>query len=327
MKASTIRFHAIAAAALALSCGSAAAGVEVGGDGRMGLHFDGNDWNFTSRIRVSFELSAATDGGLTFGGSIRADNAADGAAGAAGEIFIEGAFGRLAMGDVDGAAETAVGNISGVGLTDLGDVHETFYLFDQVSASRGDPKLLYSFTTGGFGLHLSAADGRGAVPGRGIPGHPPSGTGDFGDGVDIYSVGLSYKGSFAGGSFAVGIGYEHGEAQTFALRNEMIAIGGSVTFGATTIKAMAAQVDGSFFAEGTQFGLSVDHSFGATTATAFFRQNDYDAGGTDRWVGLGFSHDLGAGAALKGGVVFESISFGGATFEDSFGDFGIALTF
>jgi outer membrane protein OmpU len=311
----------------AAASGAALAEVTVGGDGRMGLHFDGDDWNFTSRIRIKFEASGQTDNGLSFGGSIRADNAAGGAQGASGEVFIEGAFGRITLGDVDGAAETAAGNISGVGMTGLGDYHETFYLFDQVSTQNGDPKALYSFSSGGFSFHLAAADGRGAVGGRGIPGHPPSGTPDFGDGIDIYSVGVGYEGSLAGGSFTLGLGYEHGEAQTFGLRNELIVLGGSVTFGDTTLRAMLGQVDGTFFAEGMQFGLSVDQTFGATTLTAFWRQNEYDGGGSDRWLGLGLSHDLGGGASVVAGVVHEEIRSGGASFDTTFGDLGLTFAF
>lgn len=314
----------IASTALLLTAGAAAAEVKVGGDGRMGLHYDGEDWNFTSRVRVTFNLSAQTDSGLSFGGSFRADNAAGASTGAAGEVFISGAFGKLSMGDVDGAAESAVGNVSGVGLTGLGDRNDTFYLFDQASTADGDPKLLYSFSMNGFSFYASAMDGNGAVGGRGIPGHFPSGFGDFGEGVDLYAVGLAYSGSFGGGSYTVGIGYEHIEGQVSALYNEHIAVGGSVSFGDTTVKAVYGSVSGTGFLEGHGFGLSVDQKFGAFAATAFFRQEDYDIGGSDRWFGLGGSYDLGGGAKIVMGVVREELDgFDGETFAD----FGISLSF
>ena len=109
----------IATTALVATAGVAAAEVAVSGNGRMGVVYNGEDLNFSSRIRVVFTLSGETDGGLSFGGSFRADNAGGAANGSAGEIFISGAFGTIAMGDVVGAAEAVVGDLPEVGYTDL----------------------------------------------------------------------------------------------------------------------------------------------------------------------------------------------------------------
>ena len=106
----------MATAALCLGAGTTAmaqdmeemsmSSVTVGGDGRMGVVFDDDEnAKFSSRVRVSFTLAAALDGGMTAGGSIRADNAPGGAAGTAGSVFLEGSFGKLAMGDVDPGAK------------------------------------------------------------------------------------------------------------------------------------------------------------------------------------------------------------------------------
>ncbi len=320
-----MRVPLLASVLVALSAGSAAADVTVGGEGRMGLHFDGEDWNFTSRVRVTFELEGETDGGLSFGGSIRADNAFAGARGAGGEVFISGPFGTLTMGDIDGAAEMAVGNVAGVGLTGLGDYNETFFLFDQAAASLEDPRVLYTYSFGGLSLHASAADGNGAMAGRGIGFHPPSATDDLGEGVRVYALGIGYEGTLATGSFTVGIGYEHLEGQVLGFRNEHLALGGSVTFGDTTVAAVVGLVDGNWFAPGRQFGLSVDHSFGAAGVTAFLRENRYDGGGPpERWLGLGARYDLGGGAEVSGGVVFEDLGPAG---DDVFADLGVSFSF
>lgn len=59
----------------------AAAEVRFGGDARMGLlrSSDLNDdaprWNFTSRLRLTLRAESQTDGGLTFGGQFRLDQA------------------------------------------------------------------------------------------------------------------------------------------------------------------------------------------------------------------------------------------------------------
>jgi outer membrane protein OmpU len=236
-------------------------------------------------------------------------------------VFIQGAFGKLTLGDVDGAAETAAGNISGVGLTGLGDYNDTFYYADFVGESAGDPQALFEYRMSGFGFFLSAKDGNGAVGGRGIPAHVP--TGQF----RTYGVGVSYAGTFSGGSFQVGVGYEHLEDILFGGDGTNVVLGGTVTFGDTTVKAVVGTEEFGIF-ETTQFGLSVDQKFGATTVTAFWRQLDYNlGGGSDRYLGLGVAHSLGGGATIRAGIVNEEISVGGATFDDTWGDIGIALTF
>jgi len=120
-------------------------------------------FRFDSRVRVAFTLTQETDAGVTFGGSVRADNASDGNKGKAGSVFMSGAFGKLSMGDVDGAAEAAVGNLSGVGYTGLGDFNEAFYL--QQSNSDLDsnenlsafalPAALYEYNTGAASFYFS----------------------------------------------------------------------------------------------------------------------------------------------------------------------------
>ncbi|MEI2688029.1 MAG: porin [Cypionkella sp.] len=102
----------LATTILAASTGFASAEVALSGSAYMGLLNDfgaGDDTIFISRARVEFTLSGETDGGLAFGASFRADNARNGFGlsannGTAGSVYISGAFGKLSMGDVDGAA-------------------------------------------------------------------------------------------------------------------------------------------------------------------------------------------------------------------------------
>ena len=58
-----------------------------------------------NRIRITFSGSGQTDNGLSYGATIRADQAAAGNTGTAGTQWVEGAFGRVTMGDLDGADE------------------------------------------------------------------------------------------------------------------------------------------------------------------------------------------------------------------------------
>ena len=127
----------LATSALMLVAGAAAAEVAVSGSARMGVVYNGTDAEFSSRVRINFDASGETDGGLAFGASTRADqfsgnNATLGSGGTTNgdsTVFISGAFGKLTMGDVGGAADALVGQVSGVGYTGLGDFNEIGFEF------------------------------------------------------------------------------------------------------------------------------------------------------------------------------------------------------
>lgn len=253
--------------ALVLSAGVAAADVSTGGSGRMGvISTNGSDLGFTSRIRISFSASGETDAGLAFGGSIRADNAVGGNAGTAGSVFVEGSFGKISMGDVSGAPEAAVGDLSGVGLTGLGDFNELTYL------SNGNrPAARWDYTTGDLGIHVSADN--------------PAAT------TDTFGIAVTYS----AGDISFGIGYEDADTADHVV--------GSVSagFGDATVKAAygTADIAGVDF---DQYGLSVDYAAGATTVTAFYITKELGGVAVDSY-GIGAAYDLGGGASLKGGIV------------------------
>jgi len=302
--------------ALILSAGVAAAEVTVGGNGRMGVVYyeditaagTAEEMSFSSRLRIAFAASGQTDGGLTFGGGIRADNAAAGANGLAGSVFVSGAFGKLTMGDIDSAAEKAVGDVSGVGFSGMtnngllvanngspwgGDVNETAYL-----TGGDDEGALYEYSFGDVSVYASA-------------GQPQSGN-------DELSAGVKYS----AGGYSVGLGYEDKDG----IGSHTI-IGGSATFGAATVKANYGQSDLDFAAaDFEQYAISLDYVFGATTVTGFYRVFDFDAAGLadTEFVGLGASYDLGGGAALKGGIV--NVDTDGLPSQMR-ADFGITMNF
>ena len=240
------------------------AGVSVGGDGRMGVidPFGDDGLQFTSRIRISFTATGATDGGLEFGGSVRADNAVGGAAGTAGNVYIQGSFGKLSMGDVDGAAKAAVGHVSGVGLTGLSDTNESTY----IANGNDDPTALYEYMSGNLGFYASAGQRETAT--------------------DEAAIGVTY--TF--GDIKVALGYEDAD-----LPEHHIILGVTAGFGDATVKAIFGDAGDL----GDQMAVSLDYVFGMTTATIFFT-DDEELGGAEAY-GLGFSNDLGGNASLKGG--------------------------
>lgn len=300
--------------AAALAAAPALAGpVTLSGDGRMGLHYDGARWNITSRIRITFTLAARTDGGLTFGGKVRADEAAAGARGAAGELFAEGAFGRLAMGDGDGAAALAVGHISGVGFTGLGDNHETLFYADAIGAADGDPQLVYSYRAGALALHASAFDGNAALPKRGIPGHAARARG--------LGLGAAWSGRAWGETLTLGIGYERIEGGGAA--RAQVLVGGALTIRGATVRGLYAREYGAPV-DLIQYGVSVDYAVGPLTLTVLSRKNDFDGMPALHWYGFGASYDLGGGAEVKGGVIVDR-TLGRA--DVVLADVGVSLTF
>lgn len=331
----------LATTALVASVGFAQADVTIGGDGRMGIIYDGDDYGYTSRIRIAFTASGETDGGIAFGGSIRADNAGGGASGTAGSVFISGDFGKLSMGDVDSAAKAAVGNVSGVGLTGLGDYNEMQYLLGASENENGDaeitaavrPAALYEYTYDAFSFYAGTSNPAGGVS--------PEFDGLVVGGVTYDAVTLAVDNSFSlGGAYAgdfwkVGAGWETADftlsgtntntnmVQTASSTDSSWYIGGEVSFGDATLKANYGNGD----IVSKQYAVSLDYTFDALTLTGFYAKHELDSSGilgqngggdTDRW-GVGGSYDLGGGASLVAGVA--SIE------DDKTADFGIKFNF
>ena len=300
----------LATTALGLSAGVAAADVTVGGTGRMGIiynedgfanNFTGSEqsYDFTSRIRIEFTASGETDGGLAFGGSIRADNAAGGNIGTEGNVFISGEFGKLSMGDVDGGAEIVVGDLAFVSLTGLGDFNETLYTF-----GANDPNALYEYSAGGLTLALGLSDD------------------------DEYSAGVGYD----GGIWSVGLGYEklpEGGNVSRDIDGETVVViedvsdtvhqligAAAVTFSNITLKGMYGNINVDEPGQDNldQWGLSAEGVFGATTVAAFYHELQGLEGavgavsgetiGEDnlQYYGIGAEYDLGGGASVAAGL-------------------------
>lgn len=323
----------LATSILAATTGFAAAEVALTGDARMGVVYDGNDVQFSQRARVQFNLSGQTDTGLEFGASFRADQAGDqlesGSAGGSwngrsetnkrGTAWISGAFGKLAMGDVNSAAEEAFGDLSAVGFTGLADITDIPYISGDASDNLDQgPGALYSYSTGAFEFHLGLTDG-----------NNPSVTnaaGDLVDGVErdtTYSVAAAYSAD----TFKVGLGYlDNGDEVTNPYGGSQWIVYGSTEFSGVGLKAYYSSFDD--LAIDKSFGLSADYTFGATTVTGFARRDEFvEVAGVSQddedSFGIGAAYDLGGGASLVGGVV-DTDSIGNG---ETIADFGVKLKF
>jgi outer membrane protein OmpU len=298
----------LATSALAMMAGAASAEITLSGDARMGIidNFGDDNTGFTSRARVKFTLSGETDGGLAFGASFRADNAVGAKDGDAGEVFISGAFGKLTMGDIDGAAQQAVGNVDGVGLTGLSDINEAVYIGAGADVAD-DPTAAYEYSTGAFTAIISATN-------------PDNNLGIAGADLDsVLAIGLKY----ATGNYTFALGYES-DSDLFApgFGADHIILGATATFGAVALKANIGRAEDDNGATADQFHISATYTADALALTAFYSdEDDFAVLGGASGYGLGASYDLGGGAKVVGGYAKND-----TTDTDAF-DLGLSFSF
>jgi outer membrane protein OmpU len=269
---------------------------------------------FNSRVRVIFSLSNETDSGLAFGASIRADNAAAGASGDAGEVFISGAFGKLTMGDVDGAAQMATGHVAGVGYVGIGDLNESTFLGAGDGAT--DPTALYEYSAGDFTIYASVTNPQ-YVTATVAPLYSKS-----------QAMALGAKYTF--GDYSVGLGYENltteaGPAPATAVTTtdiDHIVLKLSGTVSGFNVQGLIGQADGllggAVVNNAKQYAASVSYTVDALSGTVFYTDDSALGGATA--YGIGASYDLG-GAAVSGGIV-QNVD----TNESGF-DLGITMSF
>ncbi len=261
----------LATTVLVGTAGFAAAEVSLSGNARMGVEYNeanvDNEVAFNSRARVVFTLSGETDGGLSFGGSFRADNAGGAASGTAGSVFISGAFGKLAMGDTSSAAENAVGDLPEIGYAGMGFGNENIYI------STGDNEMaLYTYSAGAVTFMASVGQ--------------PDNTGTLDE--TTYSVAAKYSTD----AFSIALGYEDIGAV------DHIIGGAEATFSGVTVKAVYGTADDI---DTDQYGLGLSYTMDALTLEAYWRTVETPLGDADFYA-VGAEYDLGGGATLAGGV-------------------------
>jgi len=347
-----ILFASTALAALAIG-GAASAEVELFGDARLGagykvdndgdvIDLEDDEIQAISRVRFGVTMTGESDAGITFGATIRADNAIGGegvsrARGfsnqTAGSVFVSGAFGTLTFGDIDEAHQYHVGDLPELGLTGLGFFNELPYLgnrggipdgreeaddFDTgIDADNYRPTVRYDYTIAGASVSVST-----------------------GSRLESFAVGASYTFDFGGSSITAGGGYFDGEGSAFdpdglledAVEGNQWAAGLEGTFGGFNAQAnyTVAEIDGEDDLETASVGLGT--TLGMFGVNAYYLRYLENPGGEDddEAYGVDMTVDLGGGAAIKGGVVrTPSIFLDGEGEADNeiIGDFGISLAF
>jgi len=266
-----------------------------------------------NRIRISFTGSGETDSGLAFGATIRADNAAAGSSpGNAGSQYVSGAFGKLSMGDLNGADESgAGGGVSGVGLTGLSDHND-------ISYQSSDHNIAYEFSTSGvtFGYSQNTAVKTGSNS----------------------AMGLKYSGEMGGATVSIGVGQSKVSTAT------QTSMSVSASSGGLTLKAITSSNDNGpdvVVTDGTtrsgdgttayvngivaattpdtdQTAVSISYAMDAMSVTAFTKTVSTTGSADMDYSGFGFVYDLG-GVSLKAGVVDAN--------DTQLVDFGLSFSF
>ncbi|WP_114965274.1 porin [Alkalilacustris brevis] len=289
----------IATTALALSAGMASAqGVTLSGNGWMGVDYSDTRTEskalFKSRLRVQFNMAGETDGGLSFGGSFRADQADDAAGNTmmdGGSVFIGGEFGTIEMGDVDSALEATWFRTRHIGVMENAGGSRASAL--GVGETTG---ALYTYSMDAFTFAVSS-------------GQLKTEAGE----VSAYSVGAQYSAD----GFGVGIGYEQADNDLAAPGTKLkhIMISGQASFDNISLRAFAGRLDDSTTKE-NQYGFDINASFDAV-GVQFRAKRDF-AG--NNHVGAGVTYALGGGATI--GASINDVQNGATT-----ADVGVAFRF
>lgn len=317
-----------ATSALVLTAGVAAAEVAVSGDGRMGVIYDGNDAQFSSRARVKFTLTGESDAGLSFGGSFRVDQENLGASsdgknrrsasnGSRGVVWISGTYGKLSMGDPVGAAEAAIGDLYELGYTEgqFGlDIEEISYLVGDGANRDQGPTILYEYTLNNISFYASATDG----VDRALPGDLDAATGIDDTASTAYSLAAKYDGS----TWWAALSYsKHGDAKE-------IGLGAEAKFNNFAVKGVYMDYEDAFSGLDEwkyTAGLAASYQADAVLVKGFWRQDKFDlvGGGTEKYdsFGIGADYDLGGGAVLAGGIIDTDY------LDDTVVDMGIKFSF
>jgi outer membrane protein OmpU len=264
-----------------------------------------------NRMRFSFKGTGETDSGISFGVSGRFEQSNSSTAGSQ---FVSGAFGKISMGDLDGADESAAGGgVSGVGLTGLSDTNDFAY----ASSSHN---LGYEYSASGitFGYSTNTAVTTGSNSAFGL-----KYTGDMGGATVTIGLGQAKIGTATQGSMSASVSTggltikaitstnDNGPDRKVVAEKAMVTTAGSEVVYAGDVTAKAAP-------DTDQTGVSISYAMDAMSVTAFSKTVSTSGAKDMDYSGFGFTYDLG-GVTLKAGVVDNN--------DQQLMDFGVSFSF
>lgn len=301
----------LASTALAGFAGAAAAEVTISGSAEIGIadnaFYSNTDTLLFQSVDVRFNMTGETDSGLSFGATIDLEDALDSAVGgddttndfgsyADYTVFVSGAFGRLTMGDTDGALDWAMDDV-GMG-SSLADDHTTHTGYNGNSRMDGFDDYVgqvaryeYSFGSFGFAASVELLDETGA-PGTNV--NDP-----------MVGLGARYVTDLGGTELSFGLGYQVASFVGFD-DSELIGVSARAALanGFTAIVNYSEFTNFLIGAEEVEshMGIGLGYEVGALLLHANYGVYDMAAPVEDReGYAVVVNYDLGGGAVVQAG--------------------------
>lgn len=316
--------------ALVLVAGAAAAEVSITGSADLGIQggtveVNGVDTttpaNFWQDVEVFFKMSGETDSGLAFGTKVDLDeagNLGNSYSNQGVEVFISGDFGRLALGDTDGAIDFVLvdaGNAGNPGSMDDTETLHAGYRGNFLDGAGDNQVLRYDYSVNSFTIAVSVEQIPTGAAGQVVDGDDGLNTG----------IGVAYAFDMAGASVSVGAGYQSAQDGNFTLEasGETIfstradditatAVGASMTMdnGLTAALTYAMYSFDDADVDLNHVGIGVGYTMDALTLHANY--GSYSADELDAFNGYGIAvnYDLGGGLSLNGAINGSNVEAG-----------------
>jgi len=273
-----------------------------------------DDTSAANRMRFSLKASGETDSGISYGVSGRFEQSNTTTSGSQ---FVSGAFGKISMGDLDGADEVAAGGgVAGVGLTGLGDTNDIAY-------QSSDHNLGYEFSTSGmtFAYSQNTAVQSGSNSAMGL-----KYSGDMGGATVSIGVGQSKVGTASQSTISAAVSSGGLTIKAYSSSNDNGPATGAVAAAAVQLTSTAGALTTSYALptvvsannDTDQTALSISYTMDAMSVTAFSKTVSSTGAVDMDYSGLGFAYDLG-GVTLKAGVVDNN--------DQQLVDFGLSFSF
>ncbi len=307
----------LASTALVGFAGAAAAEVSLSGYAEMGVvGGDLIETQFHNDVVINFNFSGTTDNGLEFGGKVQLDDTngsnPNGSPAFDDEAFyVSGAFGKVTLGETDGAFDWALSEIyTGTSLTDDHSTHAGAYWFTGLDATYDNQVMRYEYSFGDFGVAVSAE------------------MDDTGAGDAVWSLGGKWAGSMGGADIGLGLGVQDNGVNTVWGLSASAAMsnGFSASLGYADLDGTSDTV-GNGVPSDAWWGLGVAYTTGALTVGANYGEYDAVAGPNPSGFGLVANYDLGGGAVAMVGYGASDNGVAGNGAGDNSFSLGLGLSF
>jgi len=287
----------LATTMLAGTAGFAAAEVAVTGYAEMGIWSNSvGDIAFWQDVEVTFTMSGTTDGGLEFGAAIDLDEtnvALNDDSGTT--VYISGSFGKLTMGDTDGAIDWALQDAAA--LTSIADDHTTHVAWFGATGldGQGDGQVArYENTFGAVSFAISAEQ---------------EDDGAAGGADDIWGVGVKYTADLGGTALNLGLAYQAGNGDNaFDATADVNVDAIGVSVGAELASGFSASLgyiqydfEPAAATDIDHMGLGLTYTTGALSMHANYGVYSPSVGADVDSFGVAVNYDLGGGAVVMAG--------------------------